>query len=155
MTVGGTTEFTGYAESTTQAHITGLVIDGVSVPVTSLGEDVELILDRTPFYAESGGQLGDHGLITSSSGASRVDVYDVQTPVPGLFLHRGRVVSGEFTVGETVIGSVDIERRKAISRAHTATHMVHRAFRGQMLKFQLQRVFCRMVRCRHNEYDTP
>ena len=115
LTVGGTTEFTGYAESTTQAHITGLVIDGVSVPVASLGEDVELILDRTPFYAESGGQLGDHGLITSSSGASRVDVYDVQTPVPGLFLHRGRVVAGEFTVGETVIGSVDIERRKAIS----------------------------------------
>ena len=132
LTVGGTTEFTGYAESTTQAHVTGLVIDGVSVPVASLGVDVELILDRTPFYAESGGQLGDHGVITSSSGASRVDVYDVQTPVPGLFLHRGRVVSGEFTVGETVVGSVDIERRKAISRAHTATHMVHRAFRERL-----------------------
>ena len=132
LIVGGTTEFTGYVESATEAHITGLVIDGVSVPVARVGANVELILDRTPFYAESGGQLGDHGVITSGSGASRVDVYDVQTPVPGLFLHRGRIVAGEFAVGETVIGSVDTERRKAISRAHTATHMVHRAFRERL-----------------------
>ena len=132
LIVGGTTEFTGYAESATEARITGLVIDGVSVPAAGVGENVELILDRTPFYAESGGQLGDHGVITSGSGASRVDVYDVQTPVSGLFLHRGRIVAGEFTVGESVIGSVDIERRKAISRAHTATHMVHRAFRERL-----------------------
>ena len=132
LTVGGTTEFTGYMESMTEARITGLVIDGVSVPAAGVGDNVELILDRTPFYAESGGQLGDHGVITSGSGASRVDVYDVQTPVAGLFLHRGRIVAGEFTVGETVIASVDIERRKAISRAHTATHMVHRAFRERL-----------------------
>jgi alanyl-tRNA synthetase len=92
---------------------------------------IEMILDRTPFYAESGGQLGGHGVITTSQGAT-LHVTDVQTPVPGLFLHRGEVMSGEFTVGDPIIASVDTERRKAISRAHTATHMVHRAFRERL-----------------------
>ena len=132
LTVGSTTEFTGYAESVTEADITGIVLDGVSVPLASMGDSVEIVLSRTPFYAESGGQLGDHGVITSGSGASRIEISDVQTPVPGLLLHRGQVVKGELVVGETVIGAVDIERRKAISRAHTATHMVHRAFRERL-----------------------
>ncbi len=132
LTVGGSTEFTGYVESVTEAQIIGLVLDGTSVPAARVGDSVEVILTRTPFYAESGGQLGDHGVITSVSGQARIEVYDVQTPVPGLFLHRGRVVEGEFQVGESVIGSVDIQRRKAISRAHTATHMVHRAFRERL-----------------------
>lgn len=132
LTVGSITEFTGYAESVTEADITGIVLDGVSVPLASMGDSVEIVLSRTPFYAESGGQLGDHGVITSGSGASRIEISDVQTPVPGLLLHRGQVVKGELVVGETVIGAVDIERRKAISRAHTATHMVHRAFRERL-----------------------
>ncbi len=129
---GGTTEFTGYVESVTETQITGLVLEGTSVPAASVGDNVEVILNRTPFYAESGGQLGDHGVISSTSGQARIEVYDVQTPIPGLFLHRGRVLEGEFYVGESVIASVDIERRKAISRAHTATHMVHRAFRERL-----------------------
>jgi len=69
------------------------------VPAAKAGDTVEIILNRSPFYAEAGGQLGDHGLITAVSGQSRIEVYDVQTPVPGLFLHRGHVVEGEFTVG--------------------------------------------------------
>ncbi len=129
---GGTTEFTGYVESVTETQITGLVLEGTSVPAASVGDNVEVIFNRTPFYAESGGQLGDHGVISSASGQARIEVYDVQTPIPGLFLHRGRVLEGEFYVGESVIASVDIERRKAISRAHTATHMVHRAFRERL-----------------------
>ncbi len=129
---GGTTEFSGYVESVTETQITGLVLEGTSVPAASAGDNVEVIFNRTPFYAESGGQLGDHGVISSASGQARIEVYDVQTPIPGLFLHRGRVVEGEFYVGESVIASVDIERRKAISRAHTATHMVHRAFRERL-----------------------
>jgi len=132
LTVGGTTEFTGYFESISETKITGLVREGISVPAAKAGDTVEIILNRSPFYAEAGGQLGDHGLITAVSGQSCIEVYDVQTPVPGLFLHRGHVVEGEFTVGESVIGSVDIARRKAISRAHTATHMVHRAFRERL-----------------------
>jgi len=132
LTVGGSAEFTGYVESVSEAMITGLVLDGTSVHVASVGDNVEVILNRTPFYAESGGQLGDHGVIASVSGQSRIEFYDVQTPVSGLFLHRGRVVDGELSVGESVIGAVDIPRRKAISRAHTATHMVHRAFRERL-----------------------
>ena len=132
LTSGGGTTFTGYSETVSQSRITGLVIQELQYPAASVGASVEVILDRTPFYAESGGQLGDHGVITSELGQSRIEVYDVQTPVPGLFLHRGRVVEGEFTVGESVVSSVDVERRKAISRAHTATHMVHRAFRERL-----------------------
>ncbi|MGH8892676.1 MAG: DHHA1 domain-containing protein, partial [Actinomycetes bacterium] len=79
-------------------------------------------------YAEGGGQLADHGRLRLESGAV-VAVHDVQAPLTGLIVHRGRVVSGEVTGGEGVLGEVDVERRRAISRAHTATHLVHKAFR--------------------------
>ena len=92
------------------------------------GDEIEIVLDRTPFYAEGGGQLGDHGRIVTADG-SIVDVYDVQSPVAGLYVHRGEVVSGEVQRGESAQGAVDIGRRQAISRAHTATHMIHRSFR--------------------------
>lgn len=125
---GGTTGFTGYVETVSEGVVTGILRDGVVVPVAREGDHVEIVLNRTPFYAEAGGQLGDHGRITSTGGAS-LEVYDVQTPVPGLFIHRATVSSGELTVGDEILGHVDIERRRAISRAHTATHLVHRAFR--------------------------
>ena len=125
---GGTTGFTGYVETVSEGVVTGILRDGVVVPVAREGDHVEIVLNRTPFYAEAGGQLGDHGRITSAGGAS-LGVYDVQTPVPGLFIHRATVSAGELTVGEEILGHVDIERRRAISRAHTATHLVHRAFR--------------------------
>jgi alanyl-tRNA synthetase len=128
LETGGTTGFTGYLETNTEAVVTGLLRDGATVPVAREGEHVEVVLNRTPFYAEAGGQLGDHGRITTASGAS-LEVYDVQTPVPGLFIHRASVSAGELTVGDEVVGHVDVERRRAISRAHTATHLVHRAFR--------------------------
>ncbi|MGA0979461.1 MAG: alanine--tRNA ligase [Candidatus Nanopelagicales bacterium] len=125
---GGTTGFTGYVETLSEGVVTGILRDGAVVPVAREGDHVEIVLNRTPFYAEAGGQLGDHGRITSAGGAS-LEVYDVQTPVPGLFIHRATVSAGELTVGEEILGHVDIERRRAISRAHTATHLVHRAFR--------------------------
>jgi alanyl-tRNA synthetase len=87
-----------------------------------------VILDRTPFYAEGGGQLADGGLITLSNGAV-IEIDDVQTPVPGISVHRGRVRSGNVEAGTSVLAQIDAERRNAISRAHTATHMVHKAFR--------------------------
>jgi len=92
------------------------------------GDDVEVILDRTPFYAEGGGQLADGGLIQASDG-SLIEVDDVQAPIPGVFVHRGRVVRGSWQSGVQVEAKVDVERRRGISRAHTATHMVHKAFR--------------------------
>jgi alanyl-tRNA synthetase len=99
-----------------------------SAPSASSGDEIELVLDRTPFYAEGGGQLADQGVIELAGGA-RVEVIDVQSPITGLIVHRARVLDGEVTVGEQAQGHVDIERRRSISRAHTATHMVHKAFR--------------------------
>ncbi|MDP7384187.1 MAG: alanine--tRNA ligase-related protein, partial [Acidimicrobiales bacterium] len=125
---GGSTLFVGYDEVTTESVVVGIVTDGESTPVVSAGQHAELIVDRTPFYAEAGGQLGDHGLITTAD-ASLFEVYDVQSPVPGLFVHRGEVRQGQITQGDAVVAQVDVHRRKAISRAHTATHMIHRAFR--------------------------
>jgi alanyl-tRNA synthetase len=128
---GGTTTFRGYEEVLTEATVLGIVVDGESVPMATLGQHVEVILDRTPFYAEAGGQLGDHGVLTTADGAL-VEIYDVQSPVPGLFVHRGQVTDGELVQGSAAVARVDTDRRKAISRAHTATHMIHRAFREQL-----------------------
>jgi alanyl-tRNA synthetase len=88
------------------------------------------VLDRTPFYAEGGGQLADAGTITVDGG--EFAVRDVQTPLPGLIVHRGQVTSGEIIVGAPAFAHIDIERRRALSRSHTATHLVHRALRGAL-----------------------
>ena len=124
----GATEFVGYTEVETESRVTAILVDGLGTKSAQAGDDVEIILDRTPFYAEGGGQLADGGTITLSDGTV-VEIDDVQTPVPGVSIHRGRVLSGAIEVGQTSIALIDQERRNAISRAHTATHMVHRAFR--------------------------
>ena len=124
----GATNFTGYSEMSSEAKISAIMVDGKSVHEADVNSDVEIILDRTPFYAEGGGQLPDGGLITLSNGAV-VEVDDVQTPVPGLVIHRGQVVSGSVDLKGSALATIDVERRLAISRAHTATHMVHKAFR--------------------------
>jgi alanyl-tRNA synthetase len=126
--LGKPVEFTGYREVVSEGSVRGLVADGGVVDSAREGEQVELVLDRTPFYAEGGGQLADQGVIELENGA-RVEVRDVQTPVTGLIVHTVKVLSGEVTPGVGVSSHVDIERRKSISRAHTATHMVHKAFR--------------------------
>jgi len=128
MGKSGVTKFTGYTETQTESKVTGLVVDGTDVKSAALGDEVEVLTDRTSFYAEGGGQLADHGLITFADG-SIIEVEDVQTPVPGLYVHRGRVVAGAVAVGSAALTQVDVQRRLAISRAHTATHMVHKAFR--------------------------
>ena len=128
MDSSGTTDFTGYTEVVSEGTLRGLLIDGQSVAEAGPGAHVEAILDRTPFYAEGGGQIGDQGRIRLSDGTV-LDVYDVQQPVPGLFVHRATVADGQAEVGLGAIGEVDVPRRLAISRAHTATHMIHKAFR--------------------------
>jgi alanyl-tRNA synthetase len=126
--LGRPVEFTGYAEVVSEATVRGLV--GRSGVVTSAraGDELELVLDRTPFYAEGGGQLADQGVLELGNGA-RLQVLDVQSPISGLVVHQVKVLDGEVTVGQQGQALVDIERRKSISRAHTATHMVHKAFR--------------------------
>jgi alanyl-tRNA synthetase len=121
-------EFTGYDEVRSEAMVAGLLLDGSPVAGAREGDTVELVLDRTPFYAEGGGQLADEGVIEFANGA-RVQVHDVQSPLTGLVVHQAKVLSGEVHPRLAGHATVDIERRRAISRAHTATHMVHKAFR--------------------------
>ena len=124
----GATEFVGYSHLSAESKINGILLDGLSVKSANAGDGVEIVLDRTPFYAEGGGQLADGGLITLGNGAV-IEIDDVQSPVTGLSVHRGRVISGSASVGDGALAQIDHERRNAISRAHTATHMVHKAFR--------------------------
>ena len=121
-------EFTGYHEVVSEGAVRGIVLGGDVVSSAREGDEVELVLDRTPFYAEGGGQLADQGVIELDNGA-RLEVRDVQTPISGLVVHQVKVLSGEVGVGDAAHSEVDIERRRSISRAHTATHMVHKAFR--------------------------
>ena len=124
----GVSEFIGYHHLEAEAKVRGLLVDGRSANSAAEGDEVEVILDRTPFYAEGGGQLADGGIITLSNGA-KIQIDDVQAPVPSLNIHRGRVIVGSVELGNQVHASIDLERRRAISRAHSATHMVHKAFR--------------------------
>ena len=124
----GLSTFLGYTHTEAESKINGLLVDGVISQSAKSGDEVEVVLDRTPFYAEGGGQLADAGTIKLANGAI-IEIDDVQAPVNGLSVHRGRVLSGEVAVGQSALATIDQERRDAISRAHTATHMVHKAFR--------------------------
>jgi alanyl-tRNA synthetase len=124
----GPTDFIGYDNNQSESKLTGILVEGKSVSEAGNGAEIEVTLNRTPFYAEGGGQIADGGFIKLANGAV-IEVEDVQTPVPGLIVHRGRLISGAIKIGEDVIAQIDQERRTAISRAHTATHMVHKAFR--------------------------
>jgi alanyl-tRNA synthetase len=124
----GKSEFVGYTQDSSEAKITGVLVNGIGVNSANADDDIEITLNRTPFYAEGGGQLADGGLITLENGAV-IEIDDVQNPVPGLSVHRGRIIRGSVEVGANVLAEIDKERRNGISRAHTATHMVHKAFR--------------------------
>jgi alanyl-tRNA synthetase len=126
--LGQRVDFTGYSDVVSEGAVRGIVSDGVAVESAGEGADIELVLDRTPFYAEGGGQLADQGVIELDNGA-RIEVYDVQSPITGLVVHKARVLNGEVSVGGHAQSLVDVERRASISRSHTATHMVHKAFR--------------------------
>jgi alanyl-tRNA synthetase len=124
----GPTEFTGRQEYvTTGATVQALVADGARASAVSTGV-ADVILDRTPFYAESGGQTGDTGAITTASGCE-LRVVDTQYGLPDLVVHRCEVVTGEVAEGDEVTASIDAERRDAIRRNHTATHVLHWALR--------------------------
>ncbi len=120
------TEFTGYSATAGEAKVVALYKEGVAVEQLSEGEDGVVILDRTPFYAESGGQIGDSGYLTA--GDVRFDVSDT-TKTGGAFLHHGIQVSGSLQVGATVNTQVAAEVRQATSLNHSATHLLHAALR--------------------------
>ena len=120
-------EFTGYKQLATQTSIVGLRKDGKSVDTAAEGDDVEVFLERTPFYAESGGQIDDTGTITTAGG--RVRVEDTQKPADGVTAHLGSVVTGELRVGDDATASLDAARRRQIARHHSATHLLHKALR--------------------------
>jgi alanyl-tRNA synthetase len=131
----GPTEFTGFSELTTEARILGIFVDGKRVPVVShdgsAPDRIELVLDRTPFYAESGGQIADEGSIvgTGSSATSKAAVTDVQKIAKTLWAHRITVESGEFVEGDTIVAAVDPRWRHGATQGHSGTHMVHAALR--------------------------
>ncbi|MFF9913092.1 alanine--tRNA ligase [Streptomyces sp. NPDC013457] len=127
----GATEFTGYTNTEGESTVVGLLVNGVPSPAASEGDEVEVVLDRTPFYAEGGGQLADQGRIRLHSGAV-IEIRDVQQPVPGVSVHKGSVQVGEVTVGSTAYAAIDVRRRRSIARAHSATHLTHQALRDAL-----------------------
>ena len=104
----GAGNFTGYDQIDGEATILGLLVDGAPVAAAGAGTDVDVVLDRTPFYAEGGGQLADAGRITVSGGD--ITVFDVQTPLRGLIVHLGKVISGEVMTGAPAFAEIDVER---------------------------------------------
>ncbi len=124
---GLTTEFVGYAKQTIRAHVTALLVGGERAERADAGDEVEVILDRTPFYPEGGGQVGDTGTLKASSGT--VEVRDTKRAPGGLILHLGVVREGSVRVGQPVRAAIDAARRLDIMRNHTATHLLHQALR--------------------------
>ena len=124
----GRGEFTGYGLTEQESVVAALLVDGVSVGHATLGQQVEVVLNRTAFYAEGGGQLGDQGYIRGPNGVVRVE--DTQSPIAGLIVQRGLVEQGEIAVGDPVRAAVDPERRSDASRNHSGTHILHAALRS-------------------------
>ncbi len=127
----GATEFLGYSTETAEAEITALVVDGAPTQQAAAGAEVAVVLNQTPFYAESGGQVGDHGVITGPDGL-RIAIADMQKKLGDLFVHLGRVEAGEAQVGTAVLAEVDHARRTAIRANHSATHLLHEALRRKL-----------------------
>ena len=121
------TTFRGYEALSLEAPVAAMLRGGVVVPSAAAGEEIELVFEETPFYAESGGQVGDQGTIRTDSGEVRIR--DVVKPVPGLFVHRGEVTAGEVRVDQEARLEVDPETRAATVRNHTGTHLLHAALR--------------------------
>ena len=122
------TRFVGYDKLEGEGHIAAIVAEEELRDTIAAGTEGILVLDETPFYAEMGGQVADHGFITC--GEARFQVTDVQKNKGGKFMHYGKLLSGSLTVGDTVLAAVDGKRRKAVMRAHSATHLLDYALRA-------------------------
>ena len=124
----GSSEFVGYELTEQESKIVAILSGGVSVDHATQGQQVEIVISQSPFYAEGGGQLGDRGLISGPNGV--VDVEDTQSPVARLIVQRGTVKQGEISVGDVVTASVEVARRLDSSRNHSGTHILHAALRS-------------------------
>ncbi len=131
LDANGPTDWQAFTTLHTESRALALIADGQGVPALSAGSVGEVVLDRTPFYAESGGQHADAGLLrwATSSGGGTVEVIDVQRPVKGLVVHQVRVLDGELTVGTVLEAQVDPDWRRGARQAHSGTHVVHAALR--------------------------
>ncbi|MES1175484.1 MAG: alanine--tRNA ligase [Myxococcales bacterium] len=134
---GGSVRFTGYEKDRDTGKLLSIIKDGALVQEASEGDSVELIADQTPFYGESGGQVGDHGVI--STGSAKVVIEDSHKPIAGLVAHRGKVTSGTLRVGDKLDLAVDSERRDRTRRNHSATHLLHWALRQVLGSFAQQK----------------
>jgi alanyl-tRNA synthetase len=123
-------EFVGYESETADAPVAALVDAAGPVKRAQEGDLVDVILDRTPFYAEGGGQLGDHGVIETPTG--RMIVTDTVAPLDGVIVHKARVDAGEVAVGQEAHAQIDVDRRASITRGHTATHLLHATLREEL-----------------------
>ena len=144
-------EFTGYRALTTESKVLVLRKDDKPVEAAREGDAVEVFLERTPFYAESGGQVGDRGTITTPNGQVRIE--DTQKPVEGAIAHLGTVVTGEVGVGESAVAAVDAKRRRQIARHHSATHLLHKALRETLGESVVQKGS--WVGPDHTTFDIP
>ncbi|MGN6483277.1 MAG: alanine--tRNA ligase-related protein, partial [Thermomicrobiales bacterium] len=122
------TTFLGYEEERAEATSVAILGPDGALEQAEAGQEIELVLDRTPFYGESGGQVGDAGKVYAETGV--IDIDDTRKPAPDLFVHRGTVQEGFVRVGETVTAQIDGYRRQQIRRNHTATHLLHKALRN-------------------------
>ena len=127
----GNTEFIGYSSTEGEGEVLAIVKDGVNFDSATAGETVTIITNQTPFYGESGGQMGDAGTISSQSGLV-ADVEDTAKPLGRLHAHRAKIGAGSVKLGDSVHLSVDISRRDRIRANHSATHLLHAALRNQL-----------------------
>jgi len=128
----GGSDFLGYATESAEGCVTALVVDGTPVDAATPGTEVALIANQSPFYGESGGQMGDVGLIEVAGGKGRVRVRDTQKMVGDLIIHRGVVEDGPVQVGDEAVFTVDGSRRSALRAHHSATHLLHEALRRRL-----------------------
>jgi alanyl-tRNA synthetase len=127
----GPTEFLGYATESAQAEIRALIVDGKTTDEAMLGQSVAIILNQTPFYGESGGQVGDTGLLTGPD-ELRIRITDTQKKLGDLYVHLGTVEAGTARIGGPVVATVDHDRRSDIRAHHSATHLLHEALRREL-----------------------
>ena len=128
----GRTAFVGYEQTSAEGRAVGLLgPDGEELDAAHEGQELEVVLDRTPFYAESGGQVGDRGTIRTQGGAL-LEVSDTRFGLEGFHVHSAKVLQGELRSDEPVVAEVDVPRRAAVARSHTATHVLHRALRDAL-----------------------
>jgi alanyl-tRNA synthetase len=134
----GGTEFLGYSADTGEGAVVALIRDGVRVERAGPGDSVDIIVNQTPFYGESGGQVGDAGTITGDNGLAAT-VSDTSKQLGRVFVHHARVDAGEIAVGDAVKLSIDVARRAQIRANHSATHLLHEALRTRLGKHVAQK----------------